>query len=57
VRIEEDTPDAELDSYHELGVRAIRLDLFAAGTGRSRRSWLRAPDGRAGDPRGWHIQF
>ena len=33
VRIEEDTSDADLDRYHELGVRAIRLDLFA------RRSW------------------
>jgi 2-pyrone-4,6-dicarboxylate lactonase len=33
VRIEDDTSDAELDAYHELGVRAIRLDLFA------RASW------------------
>lgn len=58
VRIEEDTPDAELDSYHELGVRAIRLDLFA------RRDWpveeimgyVRRMAARA-TPRGWHIQF
>ena len=33
VRIEEDTTDAELDAFHEIGVRAIRLDLFA------RASW------------------
>ena len=58
VRIEEDTPDAELDRYHDLGVRAIRLDLFA------RASWptgeiiayVRRMATRAA-PRGWHIQF
>ncbi|HEX4252837.1 MAG TPA: amidohydrolase family protein [Pseudonocardia sp.] len=58
VRIEEDTPDAELDRYHQLGVRAIRLDLFA------RRDWpiadligyVRRMAARA-TPRGWHIQF
>jgi 2-pyrone-4,6-dicarboxylate lactonase len=58
VRIEEETSDAELDRYHELGVRAIRLDLFA------RRSWptadiigyIRRMAARAA-PRGWHIQF
>jgi predicted TIM-barrel fold metal-dependent hydrolase len=41
VRIEEDTADSELDRYHELGVRAIRLGEWAD---------------RA-TPRGWHIQF
>jgi 2-pyrone-4,6-dicarboxylate lactonase len=58
VRIEEDTSDAELDRYHALGVRAIRLDLFA------RASWplgeiiayVRRMAERA-RPRGWHIQF
>ena len=33
VQIGEDASDAELDEFHELGVRAIRLDLFA------RASW------------------
>ncbi len=58
VRIEEETSDADLDRYHELGVRAIRLDLFA------RRSWptadiigyVRRMAARAA-PRGWHLQF
>ncbi|WP_445188923.1 amidohydrolase family protein [Pseudonocardia sp. Cha107L01] len=58
VRIEEDTTEAELDQYHELGARAIRLDLFA------RRDWpvedimayVRRMAARA-TPRGWHIQF
>jgi 2-pyrone-4,6-dicarboxylate lactonase len=58
VRIEEDTPDSELDRYHDLGVRAIRLDLFA------RRDWpteeiiayVRRMAARA-TPRGWHVQF
>jgi predicted TIM-barrel fold metal-dependent hydrolase len=58
IRIEEDTSDADLDRYHDLGVRAIRLDLFA------RRSWptadiigyVRRMAARAA-PRGWHIQF
>jgi predicted TIM-barrel fold metal-dependent hydrolase len=58
IRIEEDTSDAELDSYHALGVRAIRLDLFA------RQGWptediigyVRRMAARA-TPRGWHLQF
>ena len=58
VRIEEDTTDAELDAFHEIGVRAIRLDLFA------RASWptgeiiayIRRMAARA-TPRGWHLQF
>src|ERR1700684_759325 len=28
VRVEEDVSDATLDAYHEIGVRAFRLDLF-----------------------------
>ena len=58
VRIEEDAADAELDAFHEIGVRAIRLDLFA------RASWptaeiigyIRRMAARA-TPRGWHLQF
>jgi predicted TIM-barrel fold metal-dependent hydrolase len=58
VRIDEDVADAVLDHYHELGVRAIRLDLFA------RTDWpldelvayIRRMAARA-KPRGWHIQF
>lgn len=58
VRIDPDTSDSDLDRYHELGVRAIRLDLFA------RRTW---PIGKITDYvqqmaaraalRGWHLQF
>jgi predicted TIM-barrel fold metal-dependent hydrolase len=57
-RIDEDTSDAELDGFHDVGVRAIRLDLFArAGwpvdelIGYVRRMAARAT------PRGWHLQF
>ncbi|MFJ5262474.1 amidohydrolase family protein [Streptomyces sp. NPDC088387] len=58
VRIDDDTSDAELDAYDRIGVRAIRLDLFA------RASWpiadiidyIRTMAGRA-RPRGWHLQF
>lgn len=58
VRVPDDVSEAELDDYHELGVRAIRLDLFA-------RAHL--PIGEIVDyvrrmarltrPRGWHLQF
>ena len=58
VMIEEDISDAQLDGFHALGVRAIRLDLFA------RASWSRG-DLQAyisrmlerATPRGWHLQF
>jgi 2-pyrone-4,6-dicarboxylate lactonase len=58
VRIDEDVDDATLDKFHELGVRAIRLDLFA------RASWplgeiityIRRMAART-TPRGWHLQF
>jgi len=58
VRIEEDVTDAELNRYDALGVRAIRLDLFA----RARLptadiiAYIRRMAARA-RPRGWHIQF
>jgi 2-pyrone-4,6-dicarboxylate lactonase len=58
VMIEEGISDAQLDRFHALGVRAIRLDLFA------RASWpradLQAYIGRMlkrARPRGWHLQF
>ena len=57
-RIEDDTTDEELDRFHEAGVRALRLDLFA------RADWpiddligyVRAMAERT-RPRGWHLQF
>jgi 2-pyrone-4,6-dicarboxylate lactonase len=58
VRVDETVSDAELDAYHEVGVRAIRLDLFG------RRDWpayqleayVDAMSGKA-SARGWHVQF
>lgn len=58
VQVEEDVPDAELDRFHALGVRAVRLDLFARAAlptseiiGCIRRMAIRTA------PRGWHLQF
>ena len=53
VRIEEDTSDAELDAFHAIGVRAIRLDLFARAPGPRETSatsagWPRGPPRAAG---------
>ncbi|WP_371542147.1 amidohydrolase family protein [Streptomyces sp. NBC_00554] len=58
VRIEEDTPDKELDEFHELGVRAIRLDLFARASQPTADiiAYVRRMADRA-RPRGWHLQF
>ncbi len=58
VRIEEDTTDAELDAYHRLGVRAIRLDLFARAKWPTSDivAYISRMAARA-RPRGWHIQF
>src|SRR5438445_12086326 len=58
VRIEEDTADAELDRYHDLGVRAIRLDLFARASWPTAQivAYVRRMVARA-TPRGWHVQF
>jgi predicted TIM-barrel fold metal-dependent hydrolase len=58
VQIEEAVADRELERFHRLGVRAIRLDLFA------RASWpvqeiaayIRRMAARA-RPHGWHLQF
>ncbi|TDD63248.1 amidohydrolase [Kribbella antibiotica] len=58
VRVEEDITDAELDRYDAVGVRAIRLDLFARAEQPTagiiayvRRMALRTA------ARGWHLQF
>jgi len=58
VRVDEDVADAELDRFHALGVRAIRLDLFARASSPTsgiidyvRRMAVRTA------PRGWHLQF
>ena len=58
MRIEDDTDDAELDRFHDLGVRAIRLDLFARASWPTAEiiAYIRRMAARAG-PRGWHIQF
>ena len=58
VRIEEDTTDAELDAFHEIGVRAIRLDLFGRATWPTADliAYIRRMAARA-TPRGWHLQF
>lgn len=58
VRIEDDTQDAVLDEYHDIGVRAIRLDLF------TRAEWpledliayIERMTERA-RRRDWHLQF
>ncbi len=58
VQVDEDISDAELDRYHDLGVRALRLDLFA----RADRpvgeiiDYVRRMATRT-RPRGWHLQF
>jgi predicted TIM-barrel fold metal-dependent hydrolase len=58
VRVEEDISDAELDRFHRLGVRALRLDLFARATWSTSDiiNYITRMMARA-RPRGWHIQF
>ena len=58
VRIDDDTTDGELDRYHEAGVRAIRLDLFARSSWPTEEiiAYVRRAAARA-RPRGWHLQF
>ncbi|MCU1411144.1 MAG: Amidohydrolase [Rhodoglobus sp.] len=58
VRVADGVAAGDLDSWHELGVRAIRLDLFA------RKDWALADlqayiDRMAllAEERGWHLQF
>jgi predicted TIM-barrel fold metal-dependent hydrolase len=58
VRIAEDTTEAELDRYHEAGVRAVRLDLFARRELPTDEiiAYVRRMAART-TPRGWHLQF
>ena len=58
IRIDEDTSDETLDRCHALGVRAIRLDLFARRTLPTAEiiAYVRRMAARA-TPRGWHLQF
>jgi 2-pyrone-4,6-dicarboxylate lactonase len=58
VRVEEEVSDAELDSMHDLGVRAIRLDLFARAQLPTAEiiAYVRRMARRTA-PRGWHLQF
>jgi predicted TIM-barrel fold metal-dependent hydrolase len=58
VQIDEDVADAELDDYQALGVRAIRLDLFARAGWPTEElvAYIRRMAARA-TPRGWHVQF
>ena len=58
IQVDEDVTDAELDRFHAVGVRAVRLDLFA------RKDWPTADlaayitrTARRVTPRGWHLQF
>ena len=52
VRIEEDTTDAELDGFHEIGVRAIRLDRSPGPLANGGTHRLHPPDGRPRHPAG-----
>ena len=58
VRIDEDTTGAELNAFHDIGVRAIRLDLFARASWPTEEiiAYIRRMAARA-TPRGWHLQF
>jgi 2-pyrone-4,6-dicarboxylate lactonase len=58
VQIDEDASDAELDEFHEVGVRAIRLDLFARASWPAAElvAYIQRMAARA-TPRGWHLQF
>jgi 2-pyrone-4,6-dicarboxylate lactonase len=58
VRIADDTSDAELDAFDQIGVRAIRLDLFARASWPAQEiiGYIRKMAARA-TPRGWHLQF
>jgi predicted TIM-barrel fold metal-dependent hydrolase len=58
VRVEESISDTELDRFHERGVRAIRLDLFARADQPTQEliAYVRRMAARTA-PRGWHLQF
>jgi predicted TIM-barrel fold metal-dependent hydrolase len=57
-RIEDGASDEELDQLDAVGVRAIRLDLFARATWPLEQitAYIQAMAARA-EPRGWHLQF
>ena len=58
VMMEPDLPDAELERFHGLGVRGVRLDLFKrAGLPRDElKAYIRAMAAKVGRL-GWHLQF
>jgi predicted TIM-barrel fold metal-dependent hydrolase len=58
VQIEDDVSDAELDSWHQFGVRGIRLDLFKRAEWPTDQliAYVRSVAART-RPRGWHLQF
>jgi len=58
VRVDEDIADVDLDRFHELGVRALRLDLFARSTQPTAEiiHYVRRMAERTRS-RGWHLQF
>jgi 2-pyrone-4,6-dicarboxylate lactonase len=58
VMIEPDISNAELDSFHRRGVRAVRLDLFkrAREPLAALQSYVLQMTKRV-DPLGWHLQF
>jgi len=57
-RIEDAASDEELDQLDAVGVRAIRLDLFARAAWPLEQitAYIEAMAARA-EPRGWHLQF
>jgi 2-pyrone-4,6-dicarboxylate lactonase len=58
VMIEPEISDAELDRFHQCGVRAVRLDLFkrAREPRAATRSYITETAARVG-ALGWHLQF
>lgn len=58
VQVEDDVTDEELDQFHEAGVRAIRLDLFARADWPEAEmiAYIRSVAERT-RPRDWHLQF
>lgn len=58
VMIEESITDAELELYHSLGVRAVRLDLFKRADWplQDMQDYITRMAKRIG-PLGWHLQF
>jgi len=58
VRVNDETTEGELDRYHDLGVRAIRLDLFARADRPTGEiiAYVQKMARRA-SRLGWHLQF